>query len=616
MGDWVEMTEFTAVRDVSPDGFQILERLVEPCLVLARHDGTFSAQLYGQRSVRGQKKLYKAPGRLHNWVLDGTSIWPLPHDTQSLVANTLGDLDPECLSFAQIIALLRSHDTEALSIEADDSIFIAAQVLSDQLNNQLSVPGLEATLYPYQARGVRWMLDTIEHTGGLVLADEMGLGKTIQIIGLLLHHKPSNKSPALILCPTTLIANWRSEILRFAPELSLMIHRGSRRTGVSSGLQQSQIVITTYDTLVNDQSLFQSLCWSWVICDEAQALKNPDSGRHEAVAELRRTRMIPMTGTPVETSLMNLWALVNLSIPGLLGTRDEFEQSFHDDSESADQLATLTSPIVLRRKIADVAGDLPERIDVDIPLELTPAMADRYQSVLQESIERYPIAGALVATGQLALFCAHPWLQGRADSPDDPKDISLSTGKDGMPLITPKIERTISLVKEAFANHRKVLIFAIFNDCGKLIQQAMHEMQEDLSGVFWDNIIGSTAQENRQVIVDSFSAHDGPACLVLNPKAAGAGLNITAATMVIHYTQAWNPALEAQASARAHRGGQKNPVHVYRLFYENTVERVMIDRSTWRRELGNDAVPVSSRDKTDLQRALEIAPKSIGNDDE
>ncbi len=611
MDDWTALTEFTAVRDALPEGFQVLERLVEPCLVLARSDGAFCARLFGRRLLRGQKKLYQAPGPMHNWVMDGAIIWPLPHDTPVLVANTLGNLNPECLSFAQVIALLKDHNPEVLSIEADDTIFVAAQTLSDQLNSHLSVPGLKATLYPYQARGIRWMLDTIEHTGGLVLADEMGLGKTIQVIALLLLRKPSNESPALILCPTTLIANWRSEILRFAPDLSLTIHRGPRRTGVYSGLQHSQIVITTYDTLVNDLSVFRGLCWSWVICDEAQALKNPDSGRHQAVAELSRARTIPMTGTPVETSLMNLWALVNLAIPGLLGTRAAFEQSFTDDSESADQLATLTSPIVLRRKIADVAGDLPERIDIDMPLELTPSMAERYEFVRQESLERYPVAGALVATGQLALFCAHPWLQGRADSPDDPKDISLSTANGSMPLITPKMDQTISLVKEAFANDRKVLIFAIFNECGKLIQQAM---QADLSGVFWDAINGSTAQEDRQVIVDSFSAHEGPACLVLNPKAAGAGLNITAATMVIHYTQAWNPALEAQASARAHRGGQKNPVHVYRLFYENTVERVMIDRSTWRRELGNDAVPVSSRDKADLKRALEIAPVNFGDD--
>jgi len=349
-----------------------------------------------------------------------------------------------------------------------------------------------------------------------------------------------------------------------------------------------------------------------VICDEAQALKNPDSGRHQAVAELSRTRMIPMTGTPVETSLMNLWALVNLAIPGLLGTRAEFEQLFTDDSDSACALATLTSPIVLRRKVADVAGDLPERIDIDIPLELTPSMIERYEYVRQDALERYPVAGALVATGQLALFCAHPWLQGGADSPDDPHEITLSA-IDGMPLLTPKIVQTISLLQEAFANGRKVLIFAIFNKCERLIRQAMGT---DLLGVFWDVINGSTAQEDRQTVVDRFSAHEGPACLVLNPKAAGAGLNITAATVVIHYTQAWNPALEAQASARAHRGGQKNPVHVYRLFYEDTVERIMVDRSSWRRELGNDAVPVSSRDKADLKRALDIAPRHYGNDHE
>jgi SNF2 family DNA or RNA helicase len=171
--------------------------------------------------------------------------------------------------------------------------------------------------------------------------------------------------------------------------------------------------------------------------------------------------------------------------------------------------------------------------------------------------------------------------------------------------MTPKLERTIALLEEAFLSGRKVLIFAIFNRCGDLIREA----GRNLPAALWGAINGSTPQEERQRIVDAFTDYAGPACLVLNPKAAGAGLNITAATIVIHFTQAWNPALEAQASARAHRRGQKEPVTIYRLFYEDTVERVMIDRSEWRRDLGNDAVPISTREQSDLKRALSIRPE-------
>ena len=167
------------------------------------------------------------------------------------------------------------------------------------------------------------------------------------------------------------------------------------------------------------------------------------------------------------------------------------------------------------------------------------------------------------------------------------------------------MQRTIELLEEAFLSGKKVLIFAIFNRCGELLRAAA----KHLPAAYWGAINGSTPQEMRQRIVDEFTDHVGPGCLVLNPKAAGAGLNITAATIVIHYTQAWNPALESQASARAHRRGQTEPVTIYRLFYEDTVERVMVDRSEWRRDLGNDAVPISTRNESDLRRALALNPE-------
>ena len=163
----------------------------------------------------------------------------------------------------------------------------------------------------------------------------------------------------------------------------------------------------------------------------------------------------------------------------------------------------------------------------------------------------------------------------------------------------------MSIIEEAFLSRKKVLLFSIFNGCGDLIRSA----SGSASPAFWGAINGSTPQEQRQELVDAFSAYDGPGCLVMNPRAAGTGLNITAATIVIHFTLSWNPALETQASARAHRRGQTEPVYVYRLFYENTIERIMIDRSEWRNELGNEAVPISSRDEDDLRRALALAPE-------
>lgn len=307
-----------------------------------------------------------------------------------------------------------------------------------------------------------------------------------------------------------------------------------------------------------------------------------------------------MTGTPVENSLVDLWSLTDFAIPGLLGSLSEFESTFPDSLDSGQQLKLLTDPIILKRRVADVASDLPDRIDVDVPLELDDRLIDHYRDVRDVTMAKYPVAGALVATLQLQLVCAHPWLRNSEENEEDAAIVSTS----GMPLITPKMERAVDLLREAFANGRKVIVFSLFNRIGDLLEQACSHIPD----THWGAINGSTPQEDRQTIIDVFAAHEGPACLVLNPKAAGAGLNITAATVVIHFTPVWNPALEAQASARAHRRGQTEPVTVYRLFYLDTVEEVMIDRSAWKNDLANETVPVSTRDADDLKRALEIMP--------
>ncbi|MCT2560073.1 DEAD/DEAH box helicase [Tsuneonella sp. YG55] len=594
--------DFRQILDAPPHGWELSSRVVQPEIRIRKEGTGFAFRVAGTRTVRGEKKVWDAPGPDYNWVADGNVIRPLPHDTPAMVRQMLGEQLPKTLSFPDVVRLVRLGNPD-IPVIAEESVFHSAQSAAADLRPDQDIPGLHATLFPYQAQGVAWMDQTIRHTGGLILADEMGLGKTIQIIALLLCEKPETSRPALIICPTSLIANWRKEIMKFAPELSVLIHRGHNRTGITAGLQRAQVVLSTYDTVVNDISIFAGMTWSWLICDEAQALKNPDSGRRRSVGRIPRQRTIPMTGTPVETSLLDLWSLADLAIPGLLGSREDFEADHPDSEESAKNLARLTDPVVLCRKVRDVAGDLPERIDIDLPLELGDELSRRYDEVRAETLEKYPVAGNLVATGQLQLFCAHPWLQGSGD-PERDQDAGINPSA-GMPLFTPKVERAIAILEEAFRSGRKVLIFAIFNRCGEILREAA---QGRLPDAYWGAINGGTPQEERQAIVDAFSCHDGPGCLVLNPKAAGAGLNITAATVVIHFTQAWNPAFESQASARAHRRGQTEPVYIYRLFYEDTVERVMIDRSQWRRELGNEAVPVSTRDADDLRRALSIRP--------
>lgn len=594
--------DYRSISNV-PGNLKLSSRIQTPVLMIDRTSGAVSMKLAARVLSGGMVRYAFAPSLRHNWVIDNDRIKPLPVDIPDIIAGLTAGSDPEGLRLPDILRIQREA-VDLIDVETQNSVFQTANDRAHESVAEEPITGLNATLYPYQEEGVSWMQETLRHTGGAVLADEMGLGKTMQIIALFLLNPPVKESPALIVCPTTLIANWCRELQKFGPSLSVLVHRGSDRSGVYRGLMRSQVVISTYDTVVNDITLFEAVHWEFVVCDEAQAIKNPSSQRRRALTRLTRANSIPVTGTPVENSLLDLWSLCDFAIPGLLGTQSDFELMYPDDAGSAEAVANTTNPIVLKRQVRDVAADLPERIDIDLPLEMDSALAARYEETRNETIARYPKAGALVATGQLALFCAHPLLRSDNFSSEDWED-HVSLEKSGESSIeTPKIEQTVRLLEEAFLVKRKVLIFVNYNACGRLIRRAADRLRP----AFWGAINGTTPQADRQTLVDNFTSHEGPAALILNPKAAGAGLNITAATVVIHFTQVWNPAIEMQASARAHRLGQTEPVTIYRLYYENTVEEVMLDRSAWKRNLADTSVPISTREREDVNRALSITP--------
>ncbi|HCP80682.1 MAG TPA: ATP-dependent helicase [Octadecabacter sp.] len=586
-----------------PPGLRVSERVLDPVVILEKHEGRLVARLAARRTVRGAEKLIPAPANDYDWVLDGDIIRPLPKDvSEALIAKLGPDLSQD-VKYGMLREQLAEVDPD-IELRLSDTVLETGTSAAERCPGDIEIEGLDAQLYPYQAKGVAWMSGTANSHGGLILADEMGLGKTLQIIALLMMEVPEESAPALIICPTSLIANWVREIRRFAPSLSILVHRGPERAGTFRGLQVTNVVITTYDTMVNDISIFAAFEWSWVISDEAQAIKNPHSARRKNVATIPRRKTIPMTGTPVENSLADLWSLADFAVPGVLGDLRAFQERYPDGIETAREVAEIVGPIMIKRRVSDVAADLPERIDIDVPLEMEDDLVDHYEYVREATLAKYPVAGALVATLQLQLVCAHPWLRANKDENDEGEGTIIDANA-GLPLVNTKVERALALIGEAFSNGKKILVFALFNRLGDILRQA----GKDLPDAYWGAINGSTPQEDRQGIIDEFGAHEGPAILVLNPKAAGAGLNITAATVVIHMTPVWNPALEAQASARAHRRGQTLPVTIYRLYYEDTIERVMLDRSAWKNEMGNEIVPVSNRDEEDLEKAIHISPR-------
>ena len=597
MDKWSD--KFDDLKPSQLEGIKVHTRFLEPVLAVSRgHKQSLRLELEAWKKFRGESERFVLKSLSRDWVHSGDRIYRIPPDFPKLLSAELSDLELVTPSLADILAIRRRASSFQLYIE-DDALTLPDM---ETEGRAMKISGLEATLYPYQESGVEWMLSRAKLAGGFILADEMGLGKTIQIIALMLKERPTPENPAIIVAPTTLIANWQAELLKFAPGFTHMVHRGPHRTGVAKGLHRADIVITSYDTFAIDRSVMTGVDWTWMVLDEAQAVKNPETNRRRSFDGMTRKYLVPMTGTPVETSLRDLWSLMDLTVPGLLGTQEQFEAEYCDDEQDAAVLSSVVSSLILRRRVEEVAGDLPERLDIDIAVDADDSFYEHYEHQRTTIIEKYPVAGHLVAVNQMTMFCAHDALAGRED--DSTIEMAIRSISERR-LVTPKLSIAIELLREAFENGRKVILFASFNGMLSLLLRVL----KDVPGVYWSAINGSTAQQRRQEIVDEFTEHDGPGCLVLNPRAAGAGLNITAATIVIHYTLYWNPALEAQASARAHRRGQTQPVRIYRLYYPDTVEEVMLERARDRARLGDAAMMDAERNRSDLKKAMAMTGK-------
>ncbi|UPJ54966.1 DEAD/DEAH box helicase [Bradyrhizobium sp. 192] len=453
---------------------------------------------------------------------------------------------------------------------------------------------VNATLYPYQLDGWRWCRFIAAEGLGGILADEMGLGKTLQVIGAIADPLKPREEPVLIVAPGSLLENWSREFKKFAPHIRTLKHHGPDRTGRPADLSQFDVVITSYDTVVRDNSMFMMINWSILVCDEAQYIKNSDSLRARSVKKLRRSSAIAVTGTPVENKLTDLWSITNLVLPGYLGTVGEFQKQFEDDLDGAASLERLASPIMLRRRVSEVAKDLPERIDIPQVIELEDDEAKAYEAMREEIAAQFGASATLVALTRLRMFCSHPWLV-------------AGTARAGDPAAFSKYARLADILEEIFQGGEKAILFTAYTEMTDILVA-------DIAGrfaVFTGYIDGRVPIDDRQPVIDRFSAESGPALLVLNPRAGGAGLNITAANHVIHYTLEWNPALEDQASARAYRRGQTRPVTVHRLFCGGTVEEVVDDRLARKRTLSEAAVVGvrgEAADYADIVAALQRSP--------
>lgn len=427
---------------------------------------------------------------------------------------------------------------------------------------------LTATLRDYQLRGLNW-LNTMTSLGlGACLADDMGLGKTITLIALHLHRQGDRDAagPTLVVCPTSLMGNWQREIEKFAPGTPVRRFHGASRS--LEGLADGEFVLTTYGTMRLDAPRLAAASWGMVVTDEAQHVKNPHSATAKQLRTIGGRARVALTGTPVENNLSELWAILDWTTPGLLGRLGTFRTRYAaaveggTDPAAAERLAALVRPFLLRRRKSDpgIAPELPPKTETDRAVSLTAEQAGLYEAVVRETLAE--IAGAdgferrgLVMKLLTALkqICNHPAQYLKEDRPR----IADRSGK---------VELLDELLDTILAEQGSVLVFTQYVQMARLLEEHLAER-----GVRTQFLHGGTPVARREEMVSRFQAGEAPVFL-LSLKAAGTGLNLTRAGHVVHFDRWWNPAVEAQATDRAYRIGQTQPVQVHRLIAEGTIE--------------------------------------------
>jgi SNF2 family DNA or RNA helicase len=548
---------------------------------LARAEQTGASLLYaGDRWVRiDPAALRKVRARHDSYrhQLDALGAADGDHPVSPLA---LLQLAAEAAAVGDEIGLDDSGDIEDLAgteISAAWSGLLLGGLPDTTLHEDIEPVAFVGELRPYQRRGLSW-LRFLERLGlGGCLADDMGLGKTATTLA----HLVDRPGPHLVVCPLSVVHNWETEANRFTPSMSVTVHHGAQRHGATTNgegepasvLAASDLVVTTYGLIGRDLDVLAEVAWSTVVLDEAQFVKNPATRSARAVRKLHAGQRIALTGTPVENRLSELWAILDWVNPGMLGSREKFRHRYSkpiergDDgdvaAEAASALKALTRPFVLRRSKADrqLVPELPDKIEQIAWASLTREQAVLYQKVVDELLEQANEhegmkrrAIVLAALTKLKQICNHP-----AHALGDGSRLHGRSGK---------LTRFDELVDDLVDVGERALVFTQFVEMGVLLRRHVAER----FGWTVPFLRGATSKSGRDRVVAEFQSGIGPPLLLVSLKAGGTGLNLTAASQVIHYDRWWNPAVENQATDRAWRIGQGHTVLVHKLVCEGTVE--------------------------------------------
>ena len=533
---------------------------------------------------------YLPSGDVDYVVIDNTLI---PIETTDIEALREIFVNLE-INLAEPILLGTCYSMLSMSLELGLALDFSDEIVNNYHPNLEIVNTIELALplYPYQVAGVNWLAALYEEKIGGLLCDEMGLGKTAQAFGLIAHAIKSSTSNILIVTPSSLTINWEREIQKFVPGLEIYSHTGSQRIFDIGKFSEQKIVLTSYDLLWRDKSMFLCKSWDMIICDEAQALKNRESKRHEVVRELRSNRKYLVTGTPIENSLRDIWSLSEIVRPGMLGNFRTFEALIEDHYPDALRLSKYLAPLILRREVRAVMKDLPAIVENNVPIEPTPTFVSFYEEARTGVIAQTEGNTALALLGRLRQICCYPRLI--------------------EPTYSDKHDAKIIRLLEILASIRelgedKVIIFSSYTKSLDLLQSVI---KKQLGNPYVEVIDGRISNANRYQILDEFAQIHGFAVLCINPQAGGTGLTITSANHVIHFNRQWNPAIEKQATARSYRRGQDKPVFVYKMFYLGTVEEVIHERLQSKEFLATTSLSdaVAEGDNKEIQKALSMSP--------
>ncbi len=515
--------------------------------------------------------------------LEDGRMLPLPFARVRFLLDTLLELQEGALSQTQQLQLNRFQLTRLAELDGAAGTEQQLHWLGDTECKQLakklqqvncipeSAPpiNLKTELRIYQQQGLNWLQFLRAYNLAGILADDMGLGKTIQILAHLLLEKEQGRAdaPSLIIVPTSLISNWRKEVQRFTPTLKLLILHGSQRHKLFNRISQHDLILTTYPLLVRDLKQLQQHNYHLLVLDEAQVVKNPKAKASHAIRQLSARHRICLTGTPMENHLGELWSLFDFILPGLLGTARQFHRHCrlpierHADQDAANRLQRRIKPFLLRRTKQLVATELPPKTTILQSVELIGQQRELYEAIrlsvqqrIGQAIDKKGVSGSQIiildALLKLRQVCCDPGL------------VKLESAR--RVEESAKMQLLMEMLPEMIEEGRRILLFSQFTTMLAIIEQAV-----DKAGIEYVKLTGST--RDRSTPVEQFQSGDIPLFLI-SLKAGGVGLNLTAADTVIHFDPWWNPAAENQASDRAHRIGQKNPVFVYKFICEGTVE--------------------------------------------